>query len=337
MVQCEPSHLVQWVRDRVVVCAGIGCMPGGNGAAHDKSKDALRRGRNMSAVEVVQGDSLCFCGRPIRHRGMCRYRWAMRRPGEGVTPRPMPKHSLPGTPKRRFTEHTPAGNPHVLGSNHAAVTEGRTLFAARRTQPAMMDRLLKGGENNCKIGGDVVKGHLRGCKVFTLTLERATCPRACAHWASCYGNSMNWPSRIQADGDLMPLLDAELRKLCARHDRILVRLHVLGDFFSTDYVAFWRDALDRLPGLHVYGYTARNGCEIAGAVDWLNEHPRAWIRFSDGEEGQLRAVTVDSVDQAKAAGAIVCPAQNEPPGKSICCGTCALCWSTPKTIAFLRH
>ncbi len=115
---------------------------------------------------------------------------------------------------------------------------------------------------------------------------------------------------------------------------MLVRLHVLGDFFSVEYVAFWQRMLDLLPGLHVYGYTARNGCEIAGAIDDLNEHPRCWIRFSDGEEGQFRAVTVDSEEQAATAGAIVCPVQT---GKTDCCGTCALCWSTPKTIAFLRH
>lgn len=271
--------------------------------------------------------NLCDCGKPP-HRGLCAARRALRRSGEGAPPRP----------KRRFTDHTPAGNPYALADDHVAVIDGRTLFRARSAEPALMDRLLKGGENNRKIGGDVVKGHLRGAKVFTLTLEeRATCPRACAHWSDCYGNSMNWPQRIQADQDLTPLLDAELRKLCARHARVLVRLHVLGDFFSTDYVAFWQRMLDLLPGLHVYGYTARNGCEVADAIDEMNGHPRCWIRFSDGEEGQFRAVTVDSVEQATAAGAIVCPAQNEPAGKSVCCSSCALCWSTPKTIAFLRH
>lgn len=279
--------------------------------------------------------TLCGCGRALHHRGMCRERWALRRNGEGAPPRPKLQHSRPGTPKRRFTEHTPAGNPYALAPDHPAVVEGRTLFAARRARPALMDRLLKGGENNRKIGGDVAKGHLRGTKVFTLTLEeRATCPTSCAHWRDCYGSVMNWPSRIQADGDLTPLLEAELRKLCARHDKVLIRLHVLGDFFSVEYVTFWFTMLDLLPGLHLYGYTARNGCDIAYAVDAMNEHPRCAIRFSDGEEGQFRAITVDNADQADSAGAIVCPVQT---GKTDCCGTCALCWSTPKTIAFLRH
>lgn len=276
----------------------------------------------------------CVCGQP-RHRGMCKARWALRRSGEGAPPRPKLQHSRPGTPKRRFTEHTPAGNPYVLAVDHPAVVEGRSLFAKRQVRPALLDRLLKGGENNRKIGGDVMKGHLRGAKVFTLSLEeRATCPQTCARWRDCYGNVMNWPTRIQPDDDLMPLLEAELRKLHAKHGMILIRLHVLGDFFSVEYVAFWQRMLDLLPGLHLYGYTARNGCEIGHAVHEMNEHARCWIRFSDGEEGQFRAVTIDSTDQAEAVGAIVCPVQT---GRVGCCGECALCWATPKTIAFLRH
>lgn len=249
--------------------------------------------------------------------------------------RPKPKHSEPGRPRRRFADHTPPGSPYVLADQHPAVIDGRTLFRARTAKSALMERLLKSGEHNRKIGASVMKGDLRGAKVFTLTLEeRATCPRTCALWQSCYGNQMNWPQRIQADDDLVPLLEAELRKLCARHEKILVRLHVLGDFYSVDYVAFWRRMLDMLPGLHLYGYTARNGCDVGCAVDELNEHPRCWIRFSDGADGQFRAVTVESVDQARDAGAIVCPVQI---GKVDCCGSCALCWATPKTIAFLRH
>ena len=272
----------------------------------------------MSVLEVAPA---CVCGRPP-HRGMCTERWTLRRSGEGA-------------PKRRFTEHTPPGNPYVLAEDHPAVVEGRSLFAKRQARPALLDRLLKGGENNRKIGGDVMKGHLRGAKVFTLSLEeRATCPRTCALWRSCYGNVMNWPARIQPDQDLIPLLEAELRKLHARHQRMLIRLHVLGDFFSVDYVLFWHRMLRLLPGLHVYGYTARNGCPIAHAIREMNEHPRCWIRFSDGDEGQFRAVTVDSIDQAEAAGAIVCPVQTD---RVSCCGACALCWATPKTIAFLRH
>lgn len=281
---------------------------------------------------IAADTTLCGCGRPVRHRGMCAKRWA-ERGGRGPT-RPA-RTSTVGKPNRRFTDHTPPGNPYVLATDHPAVVDARSLFRARAARPALMDRLLKGGENNRKIGGSVTKGALRGAKIFTLTLEeRATCPRTCRHWQDCFGNKMNWSERIQVDDDLMPLLSAELRKLCARHGRILVRLHVLGDFFSRGYVAFWHSMLHTLPGLHVYGYTARQGSAIADEIAAMNQHPRCWVRTSDGRPGTFRAITVASADEARAAGAIVCPAQT---GRSACCGTCALCWSTPKPIAFLRH
>lgn len=235
--------------------------------------------------------------------------------------------------KRRFTEHFPAGKPMTLSSGHPAVVEGRTLFPTRRIASALLDRVLKSGEHNRKIGGSVTKGALRGAQVFTLTLEeRATCPRICEHWMTCYGNAMPWPRRIQADGDLTILLSAELRKLVAKHGRILVRLHVLGDFFSTAYVAFWHAMLVALPGLHIYGYTARRDSAIAREIERMNEHPRCWVRFSGGPPGTFRAITIDRVEDA--GDAIVCPVQTN---RSTSCGDCALCWSTPKAIAFLRH
>lgn len=126
-----------------------------------------------------------------------------------------------------------------------------------------------------------------------------------------------------------------LRKLCAQHGRILVRLHALGDFFSTSYVAFWRSMLEVLPGLHIYGYTARLDGAIAREIEHMNNHPRCWIRFSNARAGRFRAVTIDAPDDK--GDAIICPAQHHPKADRICCASCALCWSTPKTIAFLRH
>lgn len=236
------------------------------------------------------------------------------------------------TSLRRFTEHKATGRPSVLALDHPAVVQGRSRY------PGIVghsDRLLKSGHNSVKIGSHVTKGHLAGVPIFTLTLEeRATCPRSCSHWRDCYGNKMHWPKRIRPDAEFMPRLARELSALHGKHGRILVRLHVLGDFYSPEYVAFWQAQLDRLQGLHIFGYTARHGCDIAGALLVLNMHPRASIRWSDGGDDEFRSVTVNSEEQAAEVGAIVCPAQT---GRSACCGTCALCWSTPKTIAFLRH
>jgi len=112
------------------------------------------------AASMQLAASLCSCGRPSR------------------PPRPLrgPLGTAPGRGERAAAE-APLHRAHAArqsprpGADHAAVVEGRTLFLARRAPTALQDRLLKGGENNRKIGGDVTKGRLRGAKVFTLTLE----------------------------------------------------------------------------------------------------------------------------------------------------------------------
>lgn len=235
--------------------------------------------------------------------------------------------------KRRFLDHKPAGHPLTLAADHPSVVDARTLFKARAVASTSMARLLKSGEHSRKIGSHVTKGEWAGMPIYTLTLEeRATCPRSCVHWLDCYGNKMNWSRRIAADANLIDRLQDNLAELASKHVRFVVRLHVLGDFYSVEYVQFWGRMLHALPGLHVYGYTARKDCEIADAIRALNKSPRFRVRTSDGEPSEYRTISID--EEADAGPAIVCPVQT---GKAECCGTCALCWSTDKTIAFLRH
>lgn len=277
---------------------------------------------------------ICVCGKPL-HRGMCAARWALRRGGEDVRPRPVLKVAHRAAPKRRFHEHFGVGHALVLAADNPATREGRTIFPTRVFPAHIQDRLLKSGEHQRKIGSHVVKGKLAGAPIYTLTLEeRATCPRDCRQWRACYGNGMPWSVRIAPDDVMLDRLALELRGLADRHPRFLVRLHILGDFYSVAYVEFWRAMVEQMPGLHVFGYTARKGCGIAAAIDRLNRGPRCWIRRSDGEPGEFRAIVIDTPDEAVAQAAVICPAQT---GRSACCGTCALCWATPKTIAFLRH
>ena len=93
---------------------------------------------------------------------------------------------------------------------------------------------LKSGENSAKIGGLIVKGRWRGFPVYTLTLEeRATCPRTCHHWRSCFGNGTHLADRIAAGANLEWRLEREVALLDIDHPRgFVVRLHVLGDFYS---------------------------------------------------------------------------------------------------------
>ena len=118
-------------------------------------------------------------------------------------PRPrsyVPTHEryASGGALRRFVSILPSDRHVHLGDHHPAVVEGRTLFPSRVEHPDQRPRLLVGGHNSRKIGRQVMKGRWKGFPIFTLTLEeRATCPRSCAVWNDCYGNTSNWARRIQ--------------------------------------------------------------------------------------------------------------------------------------------
>lgn len=215
-----------------------------------------------------------------------------------------------------------------------------TRFKSRVLPVAAMTSLLVSGHSNVKIGRDVRKGHLKGYWIYTLSLEeRATCPASCQHWTDCYGNAMPFAKRIDhTDPAFLPTLEAEIERLLSVRGRkgILVRLHALGDFYSAEYVDFWRRMLAQHKGLRVFGYTARKAfSEIGFAIGRLNDvfDGRCAIRYSDGGWAQMSTVSV-----ARAADcppdAFLCPEQTN---KTRCCATCGACWETKKNVAFVGH
>lgn len=243
--------------------------------------------------------------------------------------------------RRRFkTVPVPMGDPSVMADSSAT----GTIFPSRVFEPDASESLLKDGCNASKIGGDVLVGWLKGARIYTLTLEeRATCPRVCAHWQSCYGNSMPHARRWQHGPALMSQLEREIADLCQRHERVLIRLHVLGDFWSAEYVNLWARALDRHANLFAFGFTAHKPGTVIGdyiaAVRGL--HPdRFWMRHSD-MTGPWGTFTVDFPTQQKRIGdAIVCPEQRDgmeggPRGRH--CGNCGVCWSSAAPIVFITH
>jgi len=51
-------------------------------------------------------------------------------------------------------------------------------------------------------------------------------------------------------------LDREIQELTDKHkEGIVIRLHVLGDFMTVDYVNFWEKMLFDFPTLCIFGYT----------------------------------------------------------------------------------
>jgi hypothetical protein len=249
-------------------------------------------------------------------------------------------HATPGHGLTRHVKPTGRKRGSVLGSDHPAVIERRTLFPGTVRFVEETKHVLKSGINSRKIGSHVVKGPWRGFPIFTLTLEeRKTCPSSCLHWQSCYGNNMHLAERIVHDADFEEILWLELEALNKAHPLgFVVRLHVLGDFYSVAYVRLWERALLHFPALNVWGYTARDPDDhddaIGREVKRLSDHywSRFALRFSGKDWGLQGAVTVDKGE--KRPGAITCPVQT---GQTDTCGTCGLCWSTKATIAFERH
>lgn len=246
------------------------------------------------------------------------------------------KRAAGRTGKRRFAGVVSNGAKTVLAEHHPAVRKATPFFPGMVKPAAAMDTLLKSGQHSAKLGAIVEKGRWKGFPIVSLTLEeRDTCPRTCAEWSTCYGNNMPFATRIFDDGTLTRRLWGELASLNARHPGgYLVRLHVLGEFYSVEYVEFWRQALVDFTALHVFGFTARRAPDPIGIalMQLVGEQlDRFMVRFSGGSVGAMCAEVVDTPDQASG---IVCPAESDP---DRCCANCALCFNSIHNITFIRH
>lgn len=251
-----------------------------------------------------------------------------------------------GAVARFVSYHVDPADVIELRADHPAIVEGRTLFPTTVAKAMDSPRILVSGKNNPKTGGMVLKGAWKGMPIFVVTLEeRKTCPRSCVMWGGCMGSAMPFSRRHDAyDPDFIGALAAEVITTCrANPQGIVVRLHVLGDFYSVAYVKVWAHLLAMLPGLHCFGYTARRSDdpdpESARIGQAIEEVRRAWSRFairtSHAEPGPMRAIVRDVPSDDPSV--LTCPAQLE---KTAACSTCLLCFTPAardKTILFLRH
>jgi hypothetical protein len=231
-------------------------------------------------------------------------------------------------------------NPHgrvrkPLSPDHPAVTAGESLYPTRVYPASALDRILVPGESNPKIGGQWQRGW-NGIRIFTLSLpERTTCPRTCVQWQNCYGNNQRWTVRVKPDQELIPRLDTELDLLATRFERLSVRLHNLGDFFSVEYAEFWIEQVRTRPGLHCFGFTARPRASRIGRV--IEEASRGWDRFRirfSGDPGERSAMVMDDPPPGQHDAGITCWAQT---GEARKCESCGLCLTTRQPIVFKRH
>jgi hypothetical protein len=228
-----------------------------------------------------------------------------------------------------------------ISATERAITDGHTVY---RKSVKTVDALGK-TENvikrstNAKIGKTVTRGQWASMPIYTVTLEeRATCTRACIHWADCYGNNMPFATRYAAGTLTEDRMEAELATLQKRHPRgFVVRLHVLGDFYSVTYVAKWARWLGMFPALRVYGYTHHKaGTSIGDAVRTL-AGDRWQVRVSGDASAPFAALSADqpeAVTMLASKAAFACPEQQ---GKVKDCGACALCWTARKPVVFVTH
>ncbi len=205
--------------------------------------------------------------------------------------------------------------------------------------PTTVERIFKDGADSRKLGGDVMVGRLKGARIWTLALEeRATCPL----YRGCYGNNMQQARRWRHSAMLERGIEAEVRRLCAPGLPILIRLHVLGDFPTMEYLRMWVELMDDLPNLNVFGFTAhpvtsKIGSGIARVRTALGS--RFSIRTS-GTSGKMGAFTVDFPTERKRMGdAVVCPEQLSAMNgdNHHFCANCAVCWQTDHPIVFVEH
>lgn len=237
-----------------------------------------------------------------------------------------------------------------LRSDHPAILKGTTIYLKTVKAPDVVKRLIQPASTNTKLkgtNGRITKGAWKGLPMYALTLEeRKTCPKSCEQWNSCYGNNMPFANRIDhKSAKFMPMLAAEVKQLLTKHPQgIVMRLHVLGDFYSVGYVNFWLKLKTEYPKLQIFGYTHRPPkSPIGAAVQALNS-AGAWIRWSDPAPRsghrcspavlEMSATVIPGPIQDITEVGILCPQQT---GKTKGCATCGLCWAVKQPILFLRH
>lgn len=239
----------------------------------------------------------------------------------------------------------------ALHPRHPALREARSIHTSYVFSALDRDRVLINGINNAKIGKEVTVGAWAGMPFYTLALEeRATCPRTCAQWDTCYGNGMPVAVRFRYDLALLKAIERDLvliSKIKGARNGFVVRLHTLGDFPDARYAREWARWSTTFKTLHVEGYTAHpRRSEIGSILSAMNaRRPERWqIRNSVAPDAPYEPMQVTTLWNKPATNAydpdtktMVCPQEL---GKTQTCGTCGICWKPELNhvrVAFLGH
>ena len=230
-----------------------------------------------------------------------------------------------------------------LKETHNAIVNASTLYNASqftiRDVSNYKHRVLKLSTNK-KLGKVITKGKHKGKVILTLTLiERETCTNECEHYTTCYGNNMPFTHRFEVNEAFMLRLESDIEYYVKKYPKgILIRLHVLGDFESIQYVEFWNRMLYTYSTIAIYGYSRNHMTskyEHISAIGYKiiairNIHKdRFAIRFSNKLDDEFSANSRDITSKG-----ITCLSQVK---ASVSCSDCTLCWASKKPIGFITH
>ena len=145
----------------------------------------------------------------------------------------------------------------TLKSTHSAIVNGHTMYKKNLYNAFDYKHDVIKKSTNAKLGKKILKGIWKNHRMYTVTLEaRATCTDECEHYLDCYDNNMPFAHRFKANQALVDKMAIELDKLDKKHPLgYVVRLHILGDFYSVAYVKWWKKQLQTRPNLKIYGYS----------------------------------------------------------------------------------
>ena len=206
-------------------------------------------------------------------------------------------------------------------------------------KPASLN-MLKRGKQNKKLGDKIKVKTWKGMTMYSLSLEeRATCPTDCQQWDNCYGDNMPFAHRFDhTDSNFIPQLEQQLSELNHKHQEgFVVRLHVLGDFYSGTYIVQWQLWLNQFENLRVFGYTHHTyNSQLGSMINTVNKiHPTQFrVRFSDDWSTEFSAHVIQSRDLEYVEHGVICPEQL---GKTDSCASCGYCWASDNPVVFIEH
>ena len=212
-----------------------------------------------------------------------------------------------------------------MNKTELAIKNGRTIYTNNVFNNDTYKHNLLKISNNKKLGKFIVKGRHKNKPLYSLSLEeRKTCPKSCFHWKTCYGNNMPFAHRFEGNDKLMLRLENEIKLLSKKHkEGILIRLHVVGDFFSVKYVRFWKRLLGIYTNISIFGYTARTPFSPIGK-EIVNLRNKNWDNFSVRFSNSVMELSANSENLLGGKKGLICPEQLD---KTKNCANCGLCWN----------